>query len=477
MPIPISIPSPWLCGPRSARGFLLLAVTAEGAFLRYNEAVLKSVRLKNFKLHESTSIEAAPITVFIGPNNTGKSSVFQALLLLRQAASRNDRFLCQPPAAHPPPPSEPYLYSSELIVDVGTFDEVVREGASEIDIQFSGVVKAQKPVHGAREASVDITLQIKDNRLVFNSGSVSCLQSQAKWAFIEGSPIQPNPVSLNLGGVPYHLRIEDTFRLTQPAGYGADTRGLPHETLLMYNEFSQWLGAIPSSLLRSIHPVYALRGFEEWGYPITEYAPANLELMTLHDRALALPNALASDRRLKEMLSDRLQELLHISIDFEVVPGKRLKIWAKPSGKNAGETLFVNEGTGANQIPFIFVPVLLTPPNETILLSEPEAHLHPKGQCELTRMLLTVAKKEHIQFFIETHSEHVLHVILNAIGKRELEPSQIAIYSFENVNGTAKVTPLDVDEQGGVKGGLPGFFDQSLDELTEYLETLKKPSA
>jgi predicted ATPase len=92
-------------------------------------------------------------------------------------------------------------------------------------------------------------------------------------------------------------------------------------------------------------------------------------------------------------------------------------------------------------------------------------------------MLLTVAKKENIQFFIETHSEHVLHVILNAIGKREWEPSQVAIYSFLNVNGTAKATPLEVDEQGGVKGGLPGFFDQSLDELTEYLETLKKPSA
>ena len=91
-------------------------------------------------------------------------------------------------------------------------------------------------------------------------------------------------------------------------------------------------------------------------------------------------------------------------------------------------------------------------------------------------MLLTVAKKENIQFFIETHSEHVLHVILNAIGKREWEPNQVAIYSFENVNGTAQVTRLEVDEQGGVKGGIPGFFDQSLDELTEYLETLKKPT-
>jgi predicted ATPase len=441
--------------------------------------MLKSVHLKNFKLHEDTTIDAAPITVFIGPNNSGKSSIFQALLLLRQAASRNDRFLCQPAAAIQPAPSEHYLYSPNLIIDVGAFDEVVRRGANEIDVQLTGETKPQRPVLGLNEASVSVETRIKENRLVFNSGVVSCLGSQANWAFIEGVPIQTNPVLLRFGGAAYQLLITDTFRLTQPAGYlpVGDVRVLPHDVQLEYNEFSQWLGAVPYNLLVSVHPVYALRGFEEWAYPITDYPPPSLELMTLHDRALALPNALASDRQLKGELSDRLEELLHISIDFEVVhPGKGLKIWAKHAGNNRGATLFANEGTGANQIPFIFVPVLLTPPNETILLSEPEAHLHPKGQCELTRMLLTVAKKENVQFFIETHSEHVLHVILNAIAKHEWERSQVAIYSFENVNGTAKAVPLEVDEQGGVKGGLPGFFDQSLDELTEYLEALKKPT-
>jgi energy-coupling factor transporter ATP-binding protein EcfA2 len=435
--------------------------------------MLKSVHLKNFKLHEDTLIEAAPITVFIGPNNSGKSSIFQALLLLRQAASRNDRSLCQPPGGIQPPPSEHYLYSPNLIVDVGAFDEVIRKGRSDILIRLCGSAKPQRPVHGVNEASVDVTVGVKDNRLVRNSGSFTCLGSQAKWDFTAGNPIQPNVVRLIIGGVNYGIAIADTFRLTQPGVWQAGP-GLPHETTLMYNEFSQWLGAIPYNLLASVHPVYALRGFEEWGYPITDHPPANLELMTLHDRALALPNALASDRQLKGKLSDRLEELLHISIDFELVQGKRLKIWAKSSAGNARETLFVNEGAGANQIPFIFVPVLLTPPNETILLSEPEAHLHPKGQCELTRMLLTVAKKENIQFFIETHSEHVLHVILNAVARGEWAKDDVALHYFENVAGAAQVKRLGINEHGQVDGGLPGFFDQSLAELTEFLDALKK---
>ena len=50
----------------------------------------------------------------------------------------------------------------------------------------------------------------------------------------------------------------------------------------------------------------------------------------------------------------------------------------------------------------------------------------------------------------------------------------LAIYYFENKEGTAKVSPLKVDERGGVEGGLPGFYDQSLTELSDYLDALKK---
>ncbi len=437
--------------------------------------MLKTIRLKNFKLHEDTKIDAAPITVFIGPNNSGKSSIFQALLLLRQAAARNDQFLCQPPAGIQPAPSENYSYSPSLLVDVGAFDEAVRTGSDDIDVQLSGDVKAQRPNSWLNEAVVSVETRVKENRLVLNSGVISCRGSQANWALIEGVPTQTPRIPIILEEVTYFIHAQQSFRLIEPAGYMPGPGAIPHEIQLKYTEALQWLGAIPYRLLASLRPVYALRGFEEWGYPITDFPPANLDLMTLHDRALALPNTLASDRKLKERLSERLEEILHISIDFEVIPGKRLKIWAKPTGNGRGETLFVNEGTGANQVPFIFVPVLLTPPNETILLSEPEAHLHPKGQCELMRMLLSVAKKENIQFFFETHSEHVLHTILNAVARGEWSPTDVALYYFaEPKNGVAEVGKREINQFGQVDGGLPGFFEQSLTELTDYLKAFSK---
>jgi predicted ATPase len=234
------------------------------------------------------------------------------------------------------------------------------------------------------------------------------------------------------------------------------------------------MGGVPAQLLNSLHHVFALRGFEEWGYPLPQERAQPLERLSLPDRAVALVTTIASNARLKKELSDRLSDLLKIGVDIEFVGGNRVKVFATQEPRGDGQRLFVNEGTGANQLPFILVPVALTPRHETILISEPEAHLHPEGQCRLMRMLLTIAKKENIQFFIETHSEHVLHEILNAIGRGEWAKDDVALHYFQNIEGKAEVKRLGINEHGQVDGGLPGFFEQSLKELTEFLDALKK---
>jgi len=85
--------------------------------------MLKEVRLKNFKAHEDTIIKVAPITVFIGPNNSGKSSIFQALLALRQASAQASGFFLRPA-----------LSPAGRLIDIGEFQDVVRHGRDEIEI-------------------------------------------------------------------------------------------------------------------------------------------------------------------------------------------------------------------------------------------------------------------------------------------------------------------------------------------------------
>jgi AAA15 family ATPase/GTPase len=55
--------------------------------------MLTKIWVKNFKAHAETEIGGRRITIFIGPNNSGKSSLGQAILILRQAATQSENEL------------------------------------------------------------------------------------------------------------------------------------------------------------------------------------------------------------------------------------------------------------------------------------------------------------------------------------------------------------------------------------------------
>lgn len=477
LPIPISIRAPGLAVGARPGAF------CSGQLLGYNHGVVRSVRLKNFKLHEDTSIEASRITVFIGPNNSGKSSIFQALVALKQAARRGQSYSLT--GAHwreETKTDQPFLYSGAdaPIVDLGEFENLARVQSSELqigaDVQIPLDGAATKIVREAGAFLLSFDFWFRDDQLARHTGSLACAYGKSlPWLWNRerpsaarvGFPIPGGGSLVLVPGPTLDRPFQANFEL------GPATLDVSAEV----HELSEMVGRLWARLLSSLRFVHQLRGFEEWGYPTTRFpGQEDLDRLVLSDRSVALTNLLGANARLRREVSERLTALVGIGIDFETASQHRVKVWATSSWGAKPETLFVNEGSGANQLPFILVPVALAKPGETILLSEPEAHLHPKAQSELTAMLLQVSRKADLQFFIETHSEHVLHRLLHAVAKGELARDDLAIYYFpEPKGGKADPQKLKIDEKGGVEGGLPGFFEQSLDELTEYLEALKQP--
>jgi energy-coupling factor transporter ATP-binding protein EcfA2 len=438
--------------------------------------VLKSIRLKNFKLHEDTSIEAAPITVFIGPNNSGKSSIFQALLALRQAAARGGNEFLQSVVRRPTTDDQPYLFPPGHLLELGDYPSVLRQGSDCVEITLSGTYDPHKSPKYEPPTELQLELRVKDNILIYNYGTLSNSYAQLGWGWLLGKGAVPLSREISLDEIVIFFQPLGTFGVLAASGFQGRPGGtavIAPERIVEAVELQKFIASTPSRFMNSFIPVFPLRGVEEWGYPLPEKRPDGLSRLSSVDRSVAMAGLLAYDRDLEDRVSNQLSRLLNIRIKVRLIEGKRITIWAESSDKRRTDTPFVNEGTGASQLPYILVPITLANPGDTILLSEPEAHLHPKGQCELTRMLLTVARKENIQFFIETHSEHVLHSLLHAVAKADLTPDELAIYYFLNEKGVAKVRRLKIDNTGGVEGGLPGFFDQSLDELSEYLDALK----
>lgn len=88
-----------------------------------------------------------------------------------------------------------------------------------------------------------------------------------------------------------------------------------------------------------------------------------------------------------------------------------------------------------------------------MLISELEAHLHPRAQSDLARLFIRISSTEKKQLLIETHSEHMLNALLHAVAKGDLKTHDIAMYYFEPKERTVEVRRLGVDEYGSVEAG------------------------
>lgn len=91
--------------------------------------MIENIQLRNFKCFLDQEVSAGPLTIFSGLNGSGKSSVIQSLLLLRQTY-----------LASPQGPSR--LVSAGRLVDLGGFSDVLNESADADEIRF--VIKGSK---------------------------------------------------------------------------------------------------------------------------------------------------------------------------------------------------------------------------------------------------------------------------------------------------------------------------------------------
>ena len=113
---------------------------------------------------------------------------------------------------------------------------------------------------------------------------------------------------------------------------------------------------------------------------------------------------------------------------------------------------------------------------KTLLIEQPEIHLHPAHQAELGDMFIRSAKERGNTLLLETHSEHLILRLLRRIretndnnlpkGFPQISPEDVAVLYVQPGENGAQVIEIPVTEDGDFKNPWPGgFFEESIKEL------------
>ncbi len=97
--------------------------------------------------------------------------------------------------------------------------------------------------------------------------------------------------------------------------------------------------------------------------------------------------------------------------------------------------------------------------NTLVILENPEAHLHPRGQTEMGKLIASVAHSG-CQVIVETHSDHLFDGIRIYAKKNKGFADKVLTHWFEQDKGISNVTSIKMDNYGRIKEWPEGMFDQ-----------------
>ena len=135
-----------------------------------------------------------------------------------------------------------------------------------------------------------------------------------------------------------------------------------------------------------------------------------------------------------------------------------------------------NLGVGFSQLAPIILLCISCKKGDTVLLEQPELHLHPAVQQKFANFALAFAEND-IQIILETHSDHLVNRL-----RRELVESSnnlnnlISIYFVERKKGLSNFNLANVDKFGQYefKKYPEGFFDQTAEDSLAILKARAK---
>lgn len=397
--------------------------------------MITELRARNFKSWQDTGpLQFAPLTGFFGANSSGKSSILQILLMLKQTAER------------PPDWNEPlYFGDEESPVNLGNFDNIIYRHKQDLSLDISVSWKVSEAIN------------IKKNLTDFLSFSTAIVEKYGK-SELDSFHYTVGEYNFGVQCTPQGYK-SNTMEASPFRCYGVDNPPAPPAPFLHLQKSFE-------NLFSRIHHLGPLREYPRHRYTWEGDYPKDVGQY--------------GEKMIPSLLSGRIQRLstdeqipkwlqqLELIDSYRLLPisdtGKDYEFLVKQY-KEGPEVRLPDVGFGVSQILPVLILCYYAPEGSILILEQPEAHLHPKVQSELADVLIDAVTNRNIQIILESHSENLLLRLMRRIAEEQISAEDTALYSCQINDGTSEIERLNMDEYGNIRNWPQDFFGDATGEL------------
>jgi hypothetical protein len=434
---------------------------------------LVRIGVEGFKsIHQRQTLDLAPITVLAGANSSGKSSLMQPLLLLKQTLEA---------------PFDPgtFLLSGEN-VKFTSADQIlfrcvgegtVGEFAFDLEVDsglWVRLVYANNPGAGIGVAEVQFRQGQDEPVRVIRDG----MASEEIEALLPEALVKLGKEGPSGQGSGWHWGVaRERFYL------GFNLRGDDSRPVVLFSG-GKVVSPVAEFLthIDGILHLPGLRGNPERAYPTT--AVESSYPGTFERYVASVVNHWQKDGKSADRLKALSEDLRTLGLTWKVEARRiddtqvELRVGRLPSPRRGGSKDLVNiadVGFGVSQTLPILVALRVAGPGRIVYLEQPEIHLHPNAQVALVRVIADAARRGVI-VVIETHSSVLLRSIQTLVALGEVDPESVCLNWFvrDPETGATRVTTAVPDENGAY-GDWPEDFDEAaLKVERDYLNAIEQ---
>ena len=399
--------------------------------------MIEKLKLSNFRLFDDeVTVRFRPITILIGKNNAGKSSIIKFLMMLKQSVG-----------------SAGFLVTNGQQVNLGRFNGLKNKKSKKRSLTFSLEVGdngspsdrlhkylIEKEISSMKRSyKAQATINYNEKNQFLGKEQKTIFLAGDKKIMEKSSKISPNSVFLNFEGTKAEEpsvdgNIRDLIERACIDNLQSDIQGL------------QYLSAMREELKGVI---------ETDSHPSTRYV-GNTGKDTIFE--LWQEDILAQKDK-KEFLIKHTNQVLGID---EIKFSERDSL-AKCNARNTKTKARINIsnfGFGVSQCLPIFVQGLLMPPKSQLIVEQPEAQVHPTAQIEMGSFFVELWKQYQVGSIIETHSDNILLRLRRLITKGEISKKDVSVafFDFDADVKNPTIKNLDIQEDGSMNPSLSMEF-------------------